>query len=81
LSRHLRWDGDVVVLGFGKYANTALHQLAAGPDRSFLRWVVERDFPIHVGEVCRAALDLPGDEFLAWARRRFPPAAASADPR
>jgi DNA polymerase-3 subunit epsilon len=80
-SRHLRWDGDVVVLGFGKYANTALHQLAAGPDRSFLRWVVERDFPIHVGEVCRAALDLPGDEFLAWARRRFPPAAASADPR
>ena len=77
-SRHLRWDGDVVVLGFGKYANAALHQLAAGPDRSFLRWVVERDFPIHVGEVCRAALDLPGDEFLAWARRRFPPTAASA---
>jgi DNA polymerase-3 subunit epsilon len=77
-SRHLRWDGDVVVLGFGKYANAALHQLAAGPDRSFLRWVVERDFPIHVGEVCRAALDLPGDEFLAWARRRFPPAAATA---
>jgi DNA polymerase-3 subunit epsilon len=71
-SRHLKWDGDVVVLGFGKYANAALHELAAGPDRSFLRWVVDRDFPIHVGEVCRAALDLPGEEFLAWARRRFP---------
>jgi DNA polymerase-3 subunit epsilon len=80
-SRHLRWEGDVVVLGFGKYANTALHQLAAGPDRSFLRWVVERDFPVHVGEVCRAALDLPGEEFLAWARRRFPmPPAPPAAP-
>jgi DNA polymerase-3 subunit epsilon len=71
-SRHLRWEGDVVVLGFGKYANAPVHQLAAGPDRSFLRWVVERDFPVHVGEVCRAALDLPGDEFLAWARRKYP---------
>lgn len=75
-SRHLRWEGDVVVLGFGKYANAKVHELAAGPDRSFLRWVVERDFPVHVGEVCRAALDLPGGEFLAWARRRFPMPAA-----
>ncbi|HEU4728733.1 MAG TPA: 3'-5' exonuclease [Kofleriaceae bacterium] len=71
-SRHLRWEGDVVVLGFGKHSNAPVHQIAAGPERSFLRWVVERDFPVHVGEVCRAALDLPGDEFLAWARRRFP---------
>jgi DNA polymerase-3 subunit epsilon len=71
-SRHLRWEGDVVVLGFGKHANAPVHQLAAGPDRSFLRWVVERDFPMHVGEVCRAALDLPGEEFLAWARRKYP---------
>ncbi len=82
-SRHLRWEGDVVVLGFGKHSNAPIHQLAAGPDRSFLRWVVERDFPVHVGEVCRAALDLPGDEFLAWARQRFPslsPAPAQAAP-
>jgi DNA polymerase III subunit epsilon len=79
-SRHLRWEGDVVVLGFGKHTNAPLHQIAAGPDRSFLRWVVERDFPVHVGEVCRAALDLPGEEFLAWARRKFPvpPSAATA---
>ncbi len=71
-SRHLRWESEVVVLGFGKHANAALHQLAAGPDRSFLRWVVEKDFPVHVGEVCRAALDLSGDAFLAWARQRYP---------
>jgi DNA polymerase-3 subunit epsilon len=77
-SRHLRWEGDIVVVGFGKHTNAPVHQLAAGPDRSFLRWVVERDFPVHVGEVCRAALDLPGEEFLAWARRRYPMATAMA---
>ena len=77
-SRHLRWEGDVVVLGFGKHANAPVHQIATGPDRSFLRWVVERDFPVHVAEVCRAALDLPGEEFLAWARRRFPVRAQGA---
>jgi DNA polymerase-3 subunit epsilon len=79
-SRHLRWDGEVVVLGFGKYANAPVHELAAGPDRSFLRWVVERDFPVHVSEVCRAALDLPGEEFLGWVRRRWPMPVIPAGP-
>jgi DNA polymerase-3 subunit epsilon len=79
-SRHLRWEGDVVVLGFGKHSNAPVHQLAAGPDRGFLRWVVERDFPVHVSEVCRAALDLPGEEFLAWARRKYPVFAPSVPP-
>jgi DNA polymerase III subunit epsilon len=79
-SRHLRWEGDVVVLGFGKHSNAPVHQLAAGPDRSFLRWVVDRDFPVHVSEVCRAALDLPSEEFLAWARQRFPVGPAVALP-
>src|SRR5689334_7037097 len=51
-SRHLRWEGDIVVVGFGKHTSAPLHQLAAGPDRSFLRWVIERDFPVHVGEIC-----------------------------
>ena len=49
-----------------------MRAIQIGPDRSILRWVVERDFPMHVGEVCRAALDLPGEAFLAWARQRFP---------
>ena len=71
-SRHLRWEDGAIVLGFGKHVNTPVHALAAGPDRSFLRWVVERDFPVHVGEVCRAALELGGEEFLAWARRKYP---------
>lgn len=74
-TRHLRWEGDVIVLGFGKHAGAPVHALAAGPDRGFLRWVLDRppgrDFPAHVAEVCRAALELAGDEFLAWARRRY----------
>jgi DNA polymerase-3 subunit epsilon len=70
-SRHLRWDKDVIVVGFGKYTGAVLHELAAGPDRSFLRWVIERDFPPHVTEICRAALDLPRDELLTWARERY----------
>jgi DNA polymerase-3 subunit epsilon len=80
-SRHLRWDGSTtkpgIVLGFGKYAGAAMHELAAGPDRSFLRWMIDRPsdrgFPAHVVEICRAALDMPGDDFLTWARDKWPP--------
>lgn len=83
-SRHLRWEGEVIVLGFGKHGGTALHELAAGPDRSFLRWVLDRpagrDFPAHVTEICRAALELAGEAFLAWARDRFGVAAPTAQP-
>lgn len=79
-SRHLRWDNEVIVLGFGKHAGAAVHELAAGPDRSFLRWVVDKDFPIHVTEVCKAALELPGEQFLAWARERYGQPAPTAAP-
>ncbi|MGE0869132.1 MAG: exonuclease domain-containing protein [Kofleriaceae bacterium] len=70
-SRHLRRDGETIVVGFGKYEGAPLHELAAGPDRSFLRWVLERDFPVHVREICRAALDLPSEQFLLWANERY----------
>ncbi len=79
-SRHLRWEGDVIVLGFGKHGGASVHDLACGPDRSFLRWVIERDFPPHVGEICRAALELKRDEFLQWARTRYGTPAPTAQP-
>ena len=79
-SRHLQWRDEVIVLGFGKHGGAPVHELASGPDRSFLRWVLDRDFPPHVTEVCRAALDLPGDEFLAWARTRYGVPAPTAQP-
>jgi len=83
-SRHLRWEGDAIVFGFGKHAGAPVHEIAGGPERSFLRWMLDRpvgrDFPAHVVEVCRAALDLSGDEFLQWARRRYGTAAPTAQP-
>jgi DNA polymerase III subunit epsilon len=79
-SRHLRWENDVIVLGFGKHMGMPVHELAAGPDRSFLAWVIGKEFPSHVGEICRAALEQPGDAFIAWARQRFGQAAPTAQP-
>lgn len=79
-SRHLRWEAEVIVVGFGKHSGTALHELAAGPERSFLRWVCERDFPPHVIELCKAAMELAGDQLVAWARSRYGVPAPTAQP-
>lgn len=83
-SHHLRWEGDVIVFNFGKHANAPLHELANGPERSFLRWVLDRppgrDFPPHVNELCRAALELSPEELLAWARQRYGVAAPTQRP-
>ena len=63
-----------IVIGFGKHTGMPLHELAAGPDRSFLRWVIEKDFPPHVGEI------LPRGARAPWrgARRVGAPALRSA---
>jgi DNA polymerase-3 subunit epsilon len=79
-SRHLCWDGDLVLINFGKYANLPVHELAAGPDRSFLSWIIDRDFPPHVTAVCRAALERPAAEFLAWAKEHYGQAAPTERP-
>lgn len=79
-TRHFRWEAGVVMVGFGKYAGAALHKLAHGPDRSFLRWVLDRDFPPHVVEISRAALEFAAragsaeeaaEPITAWVRERF----------
>jgi DNA polymerase-3 subunit epsilon len=83
-SHHLRWEAEVIVVNFGKHANTPLHELANGPERSFLRWVLDRpagrDFPPHVNELCRAALEQSPEELLAWARTRYGVAAPTSRP-
>jgi len=79
-SRHLRWENEVIVLGFGKHVGAPVHELAAGPDRSFLRWILERDFPPHVSEICRAALERPPDDFVEWARHRYGQPAPTSQP-
>ena len=79
-SRHLRWENGVIVMGFGKHSGAVLHVLARGPEKSFLRWVVGRDFPAHVIELCQAALDRDAEDFLRWAQTRFGQPAPTAQP-
>jgi DNA polymerase-3 subunit epsilon len=71
-SRHLRWDEDgYPVLSFGKHAGTPLAQLAAGPDANYLRWVMTKDFPPHVREICQRVLDLEPAAFVTWLNQAF----------
>jgi DNA polymerase-3 subunit epsilon len=71
-SKHLRWNDDQqVMIGFGKHTGTLLSELASGPEANYLRWIINKDFPPHVLEACRQALDLDAPEFHAWATSRF----------
>lgn len=79
-SRHLRWEGEAIVVGFGKYSGVALHELAAGPDRSFLQWAMQKDFPSHVVEIFKNALERSAEELARWARERFGQPAPTAQP-
>ncbi len=87
-SKHLRWDDDHrVTIGFGKHTGALLTELASGPEANYLRWIINKDFPAHVLEACKQALDLDADEFTAWAEQRFastgkskPAAANSSSP-
>jgi len=79
-SRHLRWDNEVIVVGFGKYSGLSLAEIAAGPDRSFLDWILAKDFPTHVQEICKAALGRAADDLHAWVRQRYGQPAPTAAP-
>ncbi|KAB2896076.1 MAG: 3'-5' exonuclease, partial [Kofleriaceae bacterium] len=70
-TRHLQWDGPAIVITFGKHAGSQVHELARGEFRDYLRWVCEKDFPMHVREVCQRALELPAEEFLGWVKGEF----------
>jgi len=80
-SRHLFWnESHQVVMASGKHSGTPVHELARSRDRGFLRWMIERDFPSHVVEIARQALQLSGDDFLTWARRRYGQPAPTQQP-
>ena len=54
--RHIEHRDGIPVLAFGKHAGRPLSEVAAGPDRGYLDWIVRGDFPESVKQVCRAAL-------------------------
>lgn len=47
-----KWSGDQAVIGFGKHAGTPLERLPA----SYLRWMLESDFPASTKDVVRRFL-------------------------
>jgi DNA polymerase-3 subunit epsilon len=73
-SRHIRWadaERTVAVFGFGRHGGTPVHALAQSDDRDYLRWILNKDFPPHVREICHQALERAPQEFLRWLQRRF----------
>jgi DNA polymerase-3 subunit epsilon len=84
-SKHLQWnDAGVIVMTFGKYTGTSLHAVAI-EHGDYLRWVMDKDFPAHVVEVCRRAVELARSrdgeaELIAWARQRYGQAAPTEAP-
>lgn len=53
-SSHVQWDeAGMAIFGFGKYRGCRVDQV----DPGFLRWILDKDFPPHVKDVCRVALE------------------------
>jgi DNA polymerase-3 subunit epsilon len=71
-SPHVQWDDSgAVVFGFGKHKGHRIDQVDAG----FLRWVLGKDFPPHVKDVCRVVLERR-HQFAEWIDRYYPRPAA-----
>jgi hypothetical protein len=71
-SRHIRWSSEgQPVLGFGKHSGTPLHELATSKDQGYLRWVMNKDFPPHVRDICSKALEMDPGGFMGWVRQNF----------
>jgi DNA polymerase III subunit epsilon len=71
-SRHLRWDENGrLVIGFGRHAGIPLAELARGSDATYLMWIANKDFPIHVREICGRALQMDGSALEAWVKRTY----------
>ncbi len=66
-SRHVQWNDDEdAVLGFGKHSGVSIWELAHINGGGYIRWMVSKDFPAHVIDICKQALVLPLDQFRAW---------------
>lgn len=66
-SMHIQWNGGAAVFGFGKNKGGRIDQADVG----FLRWILAKDFPPHVKEVCRMALE-HRSQFTDWILRQYP---------
>ena len=55
-SNHLRWEEGHVIFGFGKYSGKPLVDVGAA-DPGYLRWVIKSDFPAHVQNLSKGAME------------------------
>lgn len=77
-TRHIRRGEDgLPILGFGRHAGTPLLALAQGESKGYLRWIIGRDFPPHVRDICQKIFELPAPEFLSWLDATYSPPANS----
>ncbi len=53
--RRFKWDGDEVVVNFGKNTGRTLREIAQN-DPGFLRWIIRSDFPDDVRKIASDAL-------------------------
>ena len=76
-SPHIQWDASgAAVFGFGKYKG----QQVGHSDGGFLRWVLAKDFPPHVKNICKVALERRR-KFDEWIVTYYPrPVAKAAEP-
>lgn len=80
-SHHLRWSPEgQAVLGFGKHAGQPLEALARSEHSGYLRWIMDKDFPPHVRQICAKALELPAEQFARWVQAAHGAAAGAASP-
>jgi DNA polymerase-3 subunit epsilon len=79
-SHHIRWqENGTAALSFGKHAGIPLSVLARSPDSGYLRWMLSQDFPEHVHDICRRALEAQAEEFERWLQERFASTESLAD--
>lgn len=72
-SRHIAWCADIgaPVINFGKHGGTPLVELARVDGGGYLRWILGKDFPPHVRDICTQCLELDEDEFLDWLQTSY----------
>jgi DNA polymerase III subunit epsilon len=68
-SHHVQWrDDGFAVFAFGKNNGSRIDQVDSG----FLRWVLGKDFPSHVKDICHLALHKHGPELTDELAKRYP---------
>lgn len=68
-SYHIQWREDGrAAFAFGKNKGLCVDDVDSG----FLQWVVGKDFPPHVKDVCRAALRMTGEPLAVWIANQYP---------